>query len=957
MAREIKKNGNVMAIIGPKQSIHMQTFQFLVATKQVPHILPFALDPALKADRFPWLVQTTRTYDDQIRAVLALVSSLGWTGLEILVGEEENYRRVAQRFTQTKRRIEIIGVRIIKTSPSNIKEQLQAVKKSGKRIILLLCGINLVVPLLQEADNCQMLSYGWQWIIWDDTMNSLKIDAPLTNQLQNTLSNYSGLLGIRMRLNLHPNFAQYLQTCNNNSFAELNVVEASYAYSMMAFAHGFKMLLETFNDSVTTPSVNSTSWTFGRSLLNFIQSYVNQTQEVGNDTGTLENDTVHLLDVMNLQNKTWKLVGSWSPYRNLTLNRDMIRLIGNASSVSRRDPDFKFHTLKIITIDSPPFTSVSRTYRMEGQDLKIDDTAKFSGYGFELLRALKKELKFNYTIEVLSSEMIGIRDSFNGRWSGLVGELVAGRADLALAPITITSERAKFIDFGPVLFQTSLKYLVDTQSAGGILSGYNRFAFLLPFQWTLWAGIAVTAFMVACYLALASHLSPYGAHGSYFQSDEAEEATIQHELRRSSVMSIVSRQSSTALLRRRSSAFSTVEKQRFQEREGSRQNALIVLPSKTKGNETDDDLDEAEGKRNRAQRQMSFSNALYFSFAALLWQSPESVPRAPSGRAVAAIWYMVGVTFVASYTANMVTFVTQTTTSSHLLHAHELAQQSVVLPGTISNSLINNVLTSSSFPIAEKLYEVMLRDPKTSLLDGKVHALQKVLAGKIAFIWDSAFLDHISELSSDCRLRSVSLGFGQFSNSIALRKNSPYTKSISKKIEDFRENGYLNSLKAEYYDQPLRCDDFNADIEKESYVSLTYASLAGVFDMLTGAAIISIVVVALEWLVAACSDIDYTDPKKPSNVKRALQIRWGRLVYDAKENWLPFRKCRKLLSKKLRKRKCQKVTPKGEIEPDQWKRYTSSDNARNLRPGQSISEPTVGECKDSSVVLYPDFMN
>ena len=66
MAREIKKNGNVMAIIGPKQSIHMQTFQFLVATKQVPHILPFALDPALKADRFPWLVQTTRTYDDQV---------------------------------------------------------------------------------------------------------------------------------------------------------------------------------------------------------------------------------------------------------------------------------------------------------------------------------------------------------------------------------------------------------------------------------------------------------------------------------------------------------------------------------------------------------------------------------------------------------------------------------------------------------------------------------------------------------------------------------------------------------------------------------------------------------------------------------------------------------------------------------------------------------------------------
>lgn len=60
-----------------------------------------------------------------------------------------------------------------------------------------------------------------------------------------------------------------------------------------------------------------------------------------------------------------------------------------------------------------------------------------------------------------------------------------------------------------------------------------------------------------------------------------------------------------------------------------------------------------------ARRQMSFSNALYFAFAGLLWQSPESVPRAPSSRVAAAVWYMVGVIMVACYTANMVAFVSE----------------------------------------------------------------------------------------------------------------------------------------------------------------------------------------------------------------------------------------------------------------------------------------------------------
>ena len=54
---------------------------------------------------------------------------------------------------------------------------------------------------------------------------------------------------------------------------------------------------------------------------------------------------------------------------------------------------------------------------------------------------------------------------------------------------------------------------------------------------------------------------------------------------------------------------------------------------------------------------MSFSNSLYFAFAGLMWQSAETVPRAPSSRIPACLWLMIGVITVASYTANLVSYV------------------------------------------------------------------------------------------------------------------------------------------------------------------------------------------------------------------------------------------------------------------------------------------------------------
>ena len=56
--------------------------------------------------------------------------------------------------------------------------------------------------------------------------------------------------------------------------------------------------------------------------------------------------------------------------------------------------------------------------------------------------------------------------------------------------------------------------------------------------------------------------------------------------------------------------------------------------------------------------------------------------------------------------------------------------------------------------------------------------------------------------------------------------------------------------------------------------------------MLVVGAIVSFVVLLLEWIVAAFLDVDRRDPTCPATMKRALKLRVKRLKKDVKTNWL-----------------------------------------------------------------------
>ena len=64
-------------------------------------------------------------------------------------------------------------------------------------------------------------------------------------------------------------------------------------------------------------------------------------------------------------------------------------------------------------------------------------TAGYEGYCIDLLEYLSEELGFSYDLTVVPDGKYGSQLA-DGTWNGMIGELEKGKADAAIAPLTIT---------------------------------------------------------------------------------------------------------------------------------------------------------------------------------------------------------------------------------------------------------------------------------------------------------------------------------------------------------------------------------------------------------------------------------------------------------------------------------------------------------------------------------------
>jgi len=132
--------------------------------------------------------------------------------------------------------------------------------------------------------------------------------------------------------------------------------------------------------------------------------------------------------------------------------------------VSGENESIAGKTIVVTTVVNQPYLMLRPDHENRTGD------AKYRGYLVDLLKVLAKFLKFKYEIRLVDDGKYG---SFDGsKWNGMIGEVISGTADIALADITMTPMREKYVDFSHPFMEVGITaiYSRHTRQAAQIYS-------------------------------------------------------------------------------------------------------------------------------------------------------------------------------------------------------------------------------------------------------------------------------------------------------------------------------------------------------------------------------------------------------------------------------------------------------------------------------------------------------
>lgn len=118
--------------------------------------------------------------------------------------------------------------------------------------------------------------------------------------------------------------------------------------------------------------------------------------------------------------------------------------------------EYSIHIFFVYFWQTDPYTML----KQDPEALEGDD--RFEGFAVDVIKELSNILGFNYTFLIQEDNKSGerVKGSTNGSWDGMIGRLMREEGDIAIADLTVTTERIEAIDFSPSILELGKKQCV-----------------------------------------------------------------------------------------------------------------------------------------------------------------------------------------------------------------------------------------------------------------------------------------------------------------------------------------------------------------------------------------------------------------------------------------------------------------------------------------------------------------
>ncbi|CAL7935377.1 unnamed protein product [Xylocopa violacea] len=498
-----------------------------------------------------------------------------------------------------------------------------------------------------------------------------------------------------------------------------------------------------------------------------------------NDDGRRHNYTLHVVEMT--VNSAMVKVAEWTDEAGFqAIAAKYIRLRPHAEIEKNK-------TYIVTTIVEEPY--IMRKKSETGELLTGNDS--YEGYCKDLADLIAKKLGITYELRIVKDGKYGMENpDVPGGWDGMVGELIRKEADIAIAPMTITSERERVIDFSKPFMSLGISIMIKKP----IKQKPGVFSFLNPLSKEIWVCVIFSYIGVSIVLFTVSRFSPY-------------------EWR---VLTLSSSTDSTMAARNDPT---------LQHPHGSQGSPHV--PTSSMAND------------------FSIINSLWFALAAFMQQGCDISPRSISGRIVGSVWWFFTLILISSYTANLAAFLTVERMVAPINSPEDLASQTEVQYGTLSHGSTWDFFRKSQISLYSKMWEFM-NSRKHVFVKTYDEGIRRVRTskGKYALLIESPKNEYINE-REPCDTMKVGRNLDAKGFGVATPLGSPLKDPINLAVLSLKENGELTKLVNRWWYDRTECR--HGDKQDATRNELSLSNVAGIFYILIGGLLLALAVALLEF--------------------------------------------------------------------------------------------------------------
>ncbi|KAK4881574.1 hypothetical protein RN001_004893 [Aquatica leii] len=457
------------------------------------------------------------------KAFADVVKRWNWDSFTIIYEDQASLAKVTEMLKIYNTTGHTVVLRQLYTSGNgDFRKALKDIWRSGQKNIVLDCSTENLNEVLKQAQQVGLMTHEYNYIIINLDMHTIDLgpyqygETNITGlRLVNPLNPLvievaEAILQKRTLMKLHvESFDPFVNAW------QLQIKTALMVDAVMLFSQALHNIGQ-FN-AMPLLCNSSDNWIHGETAFNFMK-----TENRNGLTGFIQFDNLGVrsdfdLDLIELKEGGITNIGNWNSRDGLNISR-IIPEIEETDKDSLQNKSF----IVIIAL-TPPYAMLKES------KIKLTGNDRFEGFGIDLISELANLEGFNYTFIVRLDKQNGDINNATGRWTGLIGDVIDGVADLAITDLTVNRKRQSAVDFTSPFMDLGIQILYAQPTP----APPSFFTFASPFAVEVWLLLGGAYFGVSLALFVMARLCHSEWTNPYPCIEEPEYLINQFSLRNS----------------------------------------------------------------------------------------------------------------------------------------------------------------------------------------------------------------------------------------------------------------------------------------------------------------------------------------------------------------------------------------------------------------------------------------